>query len=75
MANTNNSIGGGGECRRFWGAQKRYQEWDLHTIFNQSEPVRMVDGVASRVDRLKAIGNGQVPQVAAIAWELLNERI
>jgi hypothetical protein len=31
--------------------------------------------VASRVDRLKAIGNGQVPQVAAIAWELLNERL
>jgi hypothetical protein len=27
------------------------------------------------VDRLKAIGNGQVPQVAAIAWELLNERL
>jgi hypothetical protein len=27
------------------------------------------------VDRLKAIGNGQVPQVAAIAWELLKERL
>ena len=74
MANTNNSIRGG-ERRWFWGAQKRYQEWDLHTIFNQPEPVRMADGVASRVDRLKAIGNGQVPQVAAIAWELLNERL
>jgi hypothetical protein len=35
----------------------------------------MVDGVASRVDRLKAVGNGQVPQVAAIAWELLIERL
>ena len=74
MANTNNSIRGR-KCRGFWGAQKRYQEWNLHTIFNQSEPLRMVDGVASRMDRLKAIGNGQVPQVAAIAWELLNERI
>jgi DNA (cytosine-5)-methyltransferase 1 len=74
MANTNNSISGR-KCRWVWGAQKRYQEWDLHTIFNQPEPVRMVDGVASRVDRLKAIGNGQVPQVAAIAWELLNERL
>jgi hypothetical protein len=66
---------GGGKCRRFWGAQKRYQEWNLHSIFNQSEPVRMVDGVANRLDRLKALGNGQVPQVAAIAWELLNERL
>jgi DNA (cytosine-5)-methyltransferase 1 len=35
----------------------------------------MADGVAARVDRLKAIGNGQVPQVAAIAWELLTERL
>jgi DNA (cytosine-5)-methyltransferase 1 len=30
---------------------------------------RVVDGVAARVDRLKAIGNGQVPLVAATAWE------
>jgi DNA (cytosine-5)-methyltransferase 1 len=35
----------------------------------------MDDGLASRVDRLKAIGNGQVPRVAATAWELLNERL
>jgi DNA (cytosine-5)-methyltransferase 1 len=32
---------------------------------------RMVDGVAARVDRLKAIGNGQVPLCAAAAWRLL----
>jgi DNA (cytosine-5)-methyltransferase 1 len=32
---------------------------------------RVVDGVASRVDRLKALGNGQVPAVAATAWNLL----
>jgi DNA (cytosine-5)-methyltransferase 1 len=31
----------------------------------------MVDGVAARVDRLKAIGNGQVPLCAATAWGLL----
>jgi hypothetical protein len=28
--------------------------------------------VAARVDRLKAIGNGQVPEVARRAWELLS---
>jgi len=34
---------------------------------------RVATGVASRVDRLKAIGNGQVPAVAALAWKLLKE--
>jgi DNA (cytosine-5)-methyltransferase 1 len=32
---------------------------------------RVADGVASRVDRLRCIGNGQVPAVAALAWRLL----
>lgn len=32
---------------------------------------RMADGLADRVDRLKAIGNGQVPRVAAAAWRIL----
>ena len=36
---------------------------------------RVVDGMASRVDRLKAIGNGQVPLCAATAWSILMERI
>jgi DNA (cytosine-5)-methyltransferase 1 len=36
---------------------------------------RVADGVAARVDRLKAIGNGQVSRVASTAWKLLNERI
>ena len=33
---------------------------------------RVAHGVAGRVDRLKAIGNGQVPLCAATAWRLLN---
>ena len=33
---------------------------------------RVVNGMASRVDRLKAIGNGQVPLCAATAWRILN---
>ncbi len=32
---------------------------------------RVADGVSHRVDRLKAIGNGQVPKVAALAWNML----
>ena len=34
---------------------------------------RVADGVAARVDRLKAIGNGQVPLCAATAWRILSE--
>lgn len=38
-----------------------------------SEPElgRVAHGVAARVDRIKAVGNGQVPQVMAMAWEAL----
>jgi DNA (cytosine-5)-methyltransferase 1 len=35
---------------------------------------RVADGVAARVDRLKAIGNGQVPLCAATAWRILNDQ-
>ena len=34
---------------------------------------RVAYGMANRVDRLKAIGNGQVPAVAALAWQILTE--
>jgi len=34
---------------------------------------RVVDGLASRVDELKALGNGQVPLCAATAWRILSE--
>ena len=32
---------------------------------------RVAHGVAARVDRLKAIGNGQVPAVVRLAWNIL----
>jgi len=40
-----------------------------------TEPLvgRVAHGVANRVDRLKAIGNGQVPQCAAVAFSILSE--
>ena len=43
----------------------------------ESEPNmgRVANGVAARVDRLKAIGNGQVPLCAATAWNILKGRI
>ena len=36
---------------------------------------RVAHGVAHRVDRLKANGNGQVPLVAATAWPMLIKRL
>ncbi len=33
---------------------------------------RVAHGVKNRVDRLKAIGNGQVPEVARLAWNILS---
>jgi DNA (cytosine-5)-methyltransferase 1 len=34
---------------------------------------RVAHGVAARVDRLKSIGNGQVPLCAATAWRILSD--
>jgi DNA (cytosine-5)-methyltransferase 1 len=31
----------------------------------------VANGVAARVDRLRCLGNGQVPGVAALAWRVL----
>jgi len=44
-----------------------------HGYWNTEPNVgRVAHGVANRVDRLKALGNGQVPLVAATAWKLLS---
>jgi DNA (cytosine-5)-methyltransferase 1 len=36
---------------------------------------RVVNGMAGRVDRIKALGEGQVPLVAATAWRILSGHI
>ena len=48
------------------GRSKNIQWWDT-----EPELGRVADGVADRVDRLKAIGNGQVSIVAATAFRIL----
>ena len=45
------------ECRGWWEAEP--------------DVGRVAHGVAARVDRLRCLGNGQVPAVAALAWQLL----
>lgn len=41
-------------------------DWELEPYVG-----RVVDGLASRVDRLRALGNGQVPQTMAAAFTYL----
>lgn len=59
------------EGTELWGAASERGGWWT------TEPGlgRVAHGVADRVDRLKAIGNGQVPQVAVLAWNALYSRI
>jgi DNA (cytosine-5)-methyltransferase 1 len=44
----------------------RPRVWDA-----EPDESRMADGLASRMDRLEATGDGQVPAVAATAWQIL----
>ena len=49
------------------GTQKPGKQWWA----TEPDVVRMVHGVASRLDRLKGLGNGQVPAVVKLAWDTL----
>jgi len=51
-----------------WDSFKHKSWWAI-----EPDVGRVANGVAARVDRLKAIGNGQVPLCAATAWRILNE--
>jgi DNA (cytosine-5)-methyltransferase 1 len=61
------SDGSATECGGLW--------WHTDPAESPTEPAvgRVAHGVANRVDRLKAIGNGQVPQCAAVAFNILSE--
>ena len=49
------------------------ERFDANSWKTEPNICRMVNGVADTVDRLKAIGNGQVPLCAATAWKLLTQ--
>lgn len=53
------------------GSIQRSGEWPTA----EPDVCGVVDGLASRVDRLKSIGNGQVPAVVALAWRVLSARV
>ena len=59
--------------KQSWGSGNEYGDrkyWEAEPNMG-----RVAYGMASRVDRLKAIGNGQVPLCAATAFNLLKARI
>ena len=47
-----------------------WRDWKTDPA-DEGEVPRVATGTKHRVGRLKAIGNGQVPQVAALAWRIL----
>jgi len=53
----------------------RTSSWNSQWWAFEPNVDRVADGMAARVDRLKAIGNGQVPLCAATAWNILKGRI
>lgn len=66
----------GSRCERHWqSAQRGFAKYTVPGVSGrwEAEPAvgRVVDGLAHRTHRLKAIGNGQVPQCRAAAWRLL----
>ena len=64
------------ETKRQWQAQVRSMAGLCETKIRNDIPAPDAFGVAnglpSRMDRLKAIGNGQVPLVAATAFRILS---
>ena len=65
-----------GELLRSINAKTRWMQKLAHGIWEgDARGARVPDGMAARMDRLKATGNGQVPIVAATAWEILNEQL
>jgi DNA (cytosine-5)-methyltransferase 1 len=58
-------------ARRWFPGLSRSGYRDSRWWSTEPDVGRVANGVAARVDRLKAIGNGQVPAVAAAAWRLL----
>jgi DNA (cytosine-5)-methyltransferase 1 len=79
MADTSNKGLQGSENAEGYGkdrqepGNKQPAGLSIGTQWNEIEPGmgRVVDGLAYRVDRIKALGNGQVPLQAAVAWKLL----
>jgi DNA (cytosine-5)-methyltransferase 1 len=75
--NGGQDTSGGSEETR-WPARpgEEQYEWEEPRVTEaQSELGGAVDGLTHRVDRLRLLGNGVVPQTAEIAWRTLWQRL
>ena len=73
-----NRLEGGMQCntKGYWETQNRFDS-NVHKnkiqyYLSKPELLGSTHGMAARMDRSKAIGNGQVPLCAATAWRVLN---
>lgn len=65
------------QCNKWRKRDRSEQETPRSEGWWSDEPDvgRVVYGLANRVDRARALGNGQVPRVAALAWRILSEEM
>jgi len=48
----------------------RRSHWEIEPAVG-----RVANGITDRIDRLRILGNGVVPQTAALAWQVLSEKL
>lgn len=59
------------EPSRKLGGSGMGEVWETNLWLSEPGILRVVDGMAYRVERIGRVGNGQVPQVVALAWNIL----
>jgi DNA (cytosine-5)-methyltransferase 1 len=68
---TNQAIG----STRTISIKSSLERYNRNNWSSEPDICRMVNGIPDTVDRLKALGNAQVPLCAATAWRLLSESL
>jgi DNA (cytosine-5)-methyltransferase 1 len=63
------------QCGRLEFNQSCEAARDLRERLHQSEPVRVVNGISHRMERLAALGNAVVPQVAELIGEAIGRMV